>query len=430
MEDATLTEHPVDVEVDMDQYYEDAVEEYEMADENDIGTAHAEPVDVEVYDAARETDPQIFEPQDASIPTDSTAQFSQPHIAVFTDNDNSATLGTLGSQEPSVPTPVENPFVAPTVTDASASSIVSEGHHAVVTTSPVDASTHSVPQPESVVQPHLDFAPTSATETSEQLHPAPEAYSDHVEHIPTVTHEGEVTLEKGEYPAHPETVGDATIPPHPAPSESAPDDHEPESHHQSESQHDEAPSQAPEDPVIAPPEVVDNQAQQSAQPEDYGHEDHHPTDAPQPEDQADPEAGDPHEISEGVYIDPPPPVLLDLPSSSDQPECCLFNVPTSRSGSHSPVEPHSAGAYTVLLASRPTLYYERLSDVFQALREEERVSGVPELYEGELVLDAYDLQLAISEVGFHIILPRFICSLSQGWTSNSLFHRTMPTQTR
>ncbi|KAG5221520.1 Superoxide-generating NADPH oxidase heavy chain [Salix suchowensis] len=74
------------------------------------------------------------------------------------------------------------------------------------------------------------------------------------------------------------------------------------------------------------------------------------------------ESNDPHEISEGV--------------------------PTAESpGSDS----------LVLLHHQPVLYYEPLSSVFDALRREEYLMNSPDLRDGELILDAYDLQLAVSE---------------------------------
>ncbi|KAG2158098.1 uncharacterized protein EDB93DRAFT_1301124 [Suillus bovinus] len=108
-------------------------------------------------------------------------------------------------------------------------------------------------------------------------------------------------------------------------------------------------------------------------------------------------ANDPHEISDGVYIDPPPAVFLSV-GSSEVPEYCLFNQPPVERGSRSP----SAGAsnqkvYALLLENRPTLYYEPLSCVFEALRQDEVISRIPDSLEGELVMDAYDLQLAVLE---------------------------------
>lgn len=110
--------------------------------------------------------------------------------------------------------------------------------------------------------------------------------------------------------------------------------------------------------------------------------------------------GDPHEISEGVYIDPPPAVLLSLPPYIQYGECSLFNLPES-SVPQSPstsAKPDSGGAVHLLLHDRPTLYYEPLSAVFSALRQEYFIQTMTGFSEAELVLDAYDLQLSISEV--------------------------------
>ncbi|TBU32322.1 hypothetical protein BD311DRAFT_803919 [Dichomitus squalens] len=90
------------------------------------------------------------------------------------------------------------------------------------------------------------------------------------------------------------------------------------------------------------------------------------------------DGNDPHEISDGVYIDPPPPVLLSLPPSADFGECCLFNLPTSSS----PQSPSSS--------AQP-------DTVFAALRQEQCIHSMPGFAEAELVLDAYDLQLTVSE---------------------------------
>lgn len=118
-------------------------------------------------------------------------------------------------------------------------------------------------------------------------------------------------------------------------------------------------------------------------------------------------ANDPHEISEGVYIDPPPPVLLSLPPSAAHAEYALFNLPTKRrsqspSGSN---QPDDGVGLPLLLQDRPTLYYEPLSAVFTALRQEQCVQELSQFSEAELVLDAFDLQLTISEVRVLLLIP-------------------------
>lgn len=107
---------------------------------------------------------------------------------------------------------------------------------------------------------------------------------------------------------------------------------------------------------------------------------------------------DPHEISEGVYIDPPPAVIVSFEASGYS-DVCLFNQPP-RSRSPSPSREDSGHGYqvfTLLLHHRPILYYEPLTSVFEALRQEEYVASMSQLADAELVLDAYDLQLEISE---------------------------------
>lgn len=114
---------------------------------------------------------------------------------------------------------------------------------------------------------------------------------------------------------------------------------------------------------------------------------------------------DPHEISDGVYIDPPPPVLLSLSFSGQRLECCLFNQPQSRSGSQSPNAHASTSAapdVALLLSQKPTLYYEPLNNVFEALHQEELIGNLEEFADGELVLEAYDLDLRISEVSVFV----------------------------
>ncbi|KAK7023892.1 hypothetical protein R3P38DRAFT_3270164 [Favolaschia claudopus] len=113
-------------------------------------------------------------------------------------------------------------------------------------------------------------------------------------------------------------------------------------------------------------------------------------------------AGDPHEISEGVYIDPPPAVLVSF-ESSDVPDVCLFNQPARSRSASPPAETREQAhqVFDILLHNRPLLYYEPLSSVFEALRQEEFIGRIPHLAESELVLDAYDLQLVISEDNVH-----------------------------
>ncbi|KZV62611.1 hypothetical protein PENSPDRAFT_657980 [Peniophora sp. CONT] len=110
--------------------------------------------------------------------------------------------------------------------------------------------------------------------------------------------------------------------------------------------------------------------------------------------------GDPHEIDDGMFIEPPPAVLFDISTSSDSdgPIFCLFNEPSASRAGSSSREPSTPPQYFVLLQEHPTLYYAPLSEVFSELRSDENVQRyMPDCAEGELMLDAYDLQLVISE---------------------------------
>ncbi|TCD65410.1 hypothetical protein EIP91_002709 [Steccherinum ochraceum] len=120
------------------------------------------------------------------------------------------------------------------------------------------------------------------------------------------------------------------------------------------------------------------------------------------EDHTEEPAENPLEISDGVYIDPPPAVLLTIVLNNEHTECSLFNQPDSSSypqGSTDATEQQVA--LPLLLHANPTLYYEPLSRVFATLREESFVQDTPEFADGELVLEAYELQLAISEDNVH-----------------------------
>ncbi|KAI0035771.1 hypothetical protein K488DRAFT_82804 [Vararia minispora EC-137] len=92
-------------------------------------------------------------------------------------------------------------------------------------------------------------------------------------------------------------------------------------------------------------------------------------------------------------IDPVPAVFIDVPSSSEQPKTYLFNLPVTQEGSASECDPGAS----VLLGHDPRCYYLPLPELFSALREEERIQRIPELQHGELSIDAYDLGLVISE---------------------------------
>jgi len=109
-------------------------------------------------------------------------------------------------------------------------------------------------------------------------------------------------------------------------------------------------------------------------------------------------SGDPHEISDGVYIDPPPPVLLSIGSDDVTHHLSLFNEFTEWSLLSAERAADNPAVHRVLLQHLPTLYYEPISTVFEALRQEDIIQTILNASEAELILDIIDLGLTISEV--------------------------------
>lgn len=109
---------------------------------------------------------------------------------------------------------------------------------------------------------------------------------------------------------------------------------------------------------------------------------------------------DPHELEDGISIDPPPALLLSLPSGI--PDVYLFSNPAhSSSGSPTPGSSHSEQHnVSVLLAHAPVMYYSPLSSFFEELRNEATIAQLSGLHDSEMVLQAIDLNLSVSEVRF------------------------------
>ncbi|KAF9257779.1 hypothetical protein L218DRAFT_84418 [Marasmius fiardii PR-910] len=100
---------------------------------------------------------------------------------------------------------------------------------------------------------------------------------------------------------------------------------------------------------------------------------------------------DSFEPSEAAALDPPPGVLLSF-SHADHPEVCLFSQPnqpeTSSAAGHS---------YKLVFEDNSSLYYEPLSALFDAFRQSEFITTSYDVSLSELAIDAFDLQLVISE---------------------------------
>ncbi|KAG1774269.1 hypothetical protein EV702DRAFT_1047835 [Suillus placidus] len=334
-----------DVEVDMETYY-DGNAEYEMADETaefNESHYHHEPLDVEVYDVSGTRSPQPILDSHPLPPLIINPEVSLlPSSAPFSDPFASQ-LATIPVEHDASTTdrPVENDH--PVTEEAEFSALREEESLA----STLEQLSESDPL-------HLI---TAADRTAAELNVS---YVASVDPYDVEKHADALVSETTD------RAGSSLQPTEAEPTLQPQVEEQSETFHPSDVPSDDSAQPRGETHLEGPHEEVDN-------------------------------ANDPHEISDGVYIDPPPAVFLSI-GSSEVPEYCLFNQPPVERGSRSP----SAGAgnqqaYALLLENRPTLYYEPLSCVFEALRQDEVISRIPDSLEGELVMDAYDLQLAMWE---------------------------------
>jgi hypothetical protein len=83
--------------------------------------------------------------------------------------------------------------------------------------------------------------------------------------------------------------------------------------------------------------------------------------------------------------EPPQSVLLSLASS--EPLYYAFCHPE-----------HEPQDLPIVMESNPDLFYSPIIDLFEALRREEAISQLPNAFDGNMTIEAYDLDLTISEV--------------------------------
>jgi hypothetical protein len=370
-----------DVEIDMDDYYNENVE-YEMAD-GEIAVADTELVDIDVYDATREEAASASAsishpagPTDQDISKKPTADRYLPSESDVATTDHIPPISNL---EPPVRQSAEPELLTPTPLQATV------GHD--YDSKPSDLSDAVVALQES--------APPLAADNKDP-HFNGEASTALERHTgsPGVTTANNVTvlpLDDSEQKREPEFSpaeheSSTTVPQNVTPGAIVE-----EGSHQAEMQdskfHDAVriPDESYEGGV--PGAALDSA--EAGEPERPATESH----------ETEEDDADPHEIFEGVYIEPPPPVLLELPSTSNQPVCSLFNAFSNLPSADTGVNiPNAEASYTILFQTRPTLYYETLNDFFDALREEELIQSITEFADGEMIIDAHDLQLVVSEV--------------------------------
>ncbi|KAG6874325.1 hypothetical protein C0995_001550 [Termitomyces sp. Mi166 len=324
------------IEVDMESYDEHHQPEYEMEDDLEtVGAAPNDIHDVEVHDASRFQSPEI--PHDASPVVDPT----EPPPTATEDTENSNYVFT--SSEIATEYTELSSHVFFSETQKQDDSTSHEQYHRSPSPHQPEASLSLTTEEPTLltetILPTEDYLEGAGLTVTNEVHDSSNAVVEEfrTERRPEAEDFGESTLEgetseTAEVHAHPELPGEEV------------------------NQHVEE--------YAVPPEFEDS-------------------------------TNDPHEISEGVYIDPPPPVLISL--FADEPSISLFNLP-SKSRLDSDLQNESdAPELVVLLGQLPTLYYEPLSSVFEAFRQEEYLSGIPGLLSGELLFDAYDLELTMSE---------------------------------
>ncbi|EPT00147.1 hypothetical protein FOMPIDRAFT_1023923, partial [Fomitopsis schrenkii] len=362
------------VEIEMADH-DDEITEYEMADEQEYNDA--EVVDIDLVDVSRQASPP------PGVPTLSVPKFPLGAPSSYERGLSLASFGYSVDSAHDAPANevVEHPIV-PYIIDTAASATLPE--------------TNSKPPDEHAtnVGEVLQQVPAAA-ESASFTHPAEVRVPEEASTADAVAVNGEVEIA-------PELV--TAEEPQDAYTAEARDRGE---HSSNPQQADSLPSPPPTSsllteqvvaPAIVPPETEAPQASHPDAGTAYGQE---IVEAEAVE--SDVQGADPHEISEGVYIDPPPAVLLAVSSSAQPLDCCLFNRPIRTPGSQSPSTSSAAEhSLRLLMHHRPTLYYEPLSTVFEALRQEEHIQGVYDLERDELVLDAYDLQLVIPEDNVHV----------------------------
>lgn len=391
-----------DVEIDMDDYYNENVE-YEMAD-GELAVPDTELVDIDVYDAPREEAFSASAPISHSTGLTNQDPARRPAGDNYPPSDSGVATDRIpgvSNLEPPLRKSAELELFTPTLPQATV--VQDRGTKSSDQPSTVAALQASAPLLEAISKNPRSDGEASAAPEGHVDSPGINATDGTSNNVDSFQPFGDSEQQRGpECPAAEHESSASVLQP------LAPGTAIEETSHQVEIQGGESFEgvQSHNEGDI-PRTVLDST--EAGKPE-------HP--APESHEAGKESNADPHEISEGVYIEPPPPVLIELPSTSDQPVCTLFNAPVNLDSDDTEVNVSSTEApYTILLHNRPTLYYETLNEVFDALREEERIRLIAEFVDGEMVIDAYDLQLVVSEVVFSLFIFDIVltfCFRNQG----------------
>ncbi|KAF9452852.1 hypothetical protein P691DRAFT_756067 [Macrolepiota fuliginosa MF-IS2] len=405
---AAITDTAPTIEVDMEAYVEDEHIEYEMVDDHHgHNPTSGELLDVDLLDASAVQSPSVTV---TPLPITPSVEYPQPPLITplpsasdpsVSASDSLSLELTTGSSTINDSTP-ENARTS-TAAQADTSLPVTESSDAVdnVTVPESESVSHNNNRIEravvSATSPGSETSPEpldtvrqrSAVEDSAPgVHQAAESNAEHSTVLVDNEDQGDSHhLDSGQVPTEPGTIVNTEMP---IPHNGFP---EPQTHvdHVSE-------------------QVYDGVVQRSHL--DNSHtlrEDELPT-APttsstEASEHAPPHAGDTQSgaqvVGESIdalsnaadeaYLEPPPPILLSI-FSTDHPELSLFNKPTEPLPNEDDAQERH-----ILLQQVPTLYYEPLAHAFEFLRQDEYVSTVLELTGNELALEAFELDLAITE---------------------------------
>jgi hypothetical protein len=373
-----------DVEVDMDYYYQENVE-YEMVD-GEVTVPDAELVDIDVYDAPREEATAVPAAILHSAGQDLVGKLSEVHHPPSSNGVAAEGAPPAPNLEPPFRQSVEPDLLTPSVPQAGSvdtrdttTSDLSNSALSPRASTPTSEAAPKIASHEEEVpvasERQVDTLAIAAADGTSNNNPSgllDESQQRSVLRFSTVDRESSfvvpeaVTLESSAK----ETLDQAQA-------------QDGETHENAQEHGDSYESEFP-GPALDGTEVAELERPPLPPHESYETEE---------------DNGDPHEISEGVYIEPPPAVLLELPSSSAHTECTLFATPENFVSDDSETIAPSPQV-PILLQSRPTLYYETLNDVFEGLRQEEHIQSFLEFIDGEMMIDAYELQLVVSEVIF------------------------------
>lgn len=395
------------IEVDMEAYVDDEHIEYEMLDDNHgHNPASAELLDVDLLDASAVQSPSVTV---HPLPTTPSVEFSQaqPTAQISPALDLSLPVFTpVPLEQTTDPTaiidsvaPVRSTPEKPSHVDA-LPSLVPPPQEPLPLSEPVDYPrgspeqvTHSVAHlPDETSLDYHDAVLQSSVATQSVADPNPDVEEDATSNstfTPTIENQGESRrLDLGQGSSQPGPINKAATP--------VPSSDQVDSRARVEEVGGHPPDSVAQTPYVANVDAyVEGPLVVSAPPEEsWGTVQQHQTegDTPSTVPAADQPAEILNDVLEEVYLEAPPPIFLSI-FSTDHPELCLFNKPPG------PVlNEDDTSERHILLQQAPNLYYEPLDQAFEALRQDEYVSTVLEVAGNELALEAYELDLAITEV--------------------------------